>query len=89
MRVVVELLGDLEKYAGGEGKKLEVEAKEGVTVGVLLADLGVPEGTAWNAALNGRLAYADEPVTDNDSVLTVFPPIAGGAAAGRCDTRHR
>jgi molybdopterin converting factor small subunit len=77
MRVVVELLGNLRELAKNHDKRIEMEVAEGTTVGELLSQLGVTRNMAWNAAVNGKLTYADDRLSD-DSVLTVFPPIAGG-----------
>jgi molybdopterin converting factor small subunit len=77
MRVVVELFGNLRELAKDQEKRIEMEVAEDTTVGALLTELGVTRGTAWNAAVNGKLTYADDRLSD-DTVLTVFPPIAGG-----------
>lgn len=77
MRVVVELFGNLRELAKNHDKRIEMEVAEGTTVGELLSQLGVTRSTAWNAAVNGKLTYADDRLSD-DTVLTVFPPIAGG-----------
>ena len=77
MRVVVELLGNLRELAEGQNKRIEIEVPEDTTVGALLSQLGVNSRTAWNAAVDGKLTYADDRLSD-DTVLTVFPPIAGG-----------
>ncbi len=77
MRVVVVLYGDLRKYVRNGERKIEVEVEVDTTVGALLSQLGVTRSTAWNAALDGKIAHTDDRLAD-DSVLTVFPPIAGG-----------
>jgi molybdopterin converting factor small subunit len=77
MHVKVELLGDLRQYAKDGGKSIEVEVEEGATVGELMAQLGVSEDAVWNAALEGKLVYPADPLTEG-SALLVFPPLAGG-----------
>jgi molybdopterin converting factor small subunit len=77
MRVSVELLGVLQTYAGNGGQPLEVEIEAGATVGDLMAQLGVLDDEVWNASVDGKLIYADDPLVEGATVL-VFPPLAGG-----------
>ncbi len=77
MGVVVVLWGDLRKYARDGETRFEVEVEVDTTVGALLSRIGVTKSTAWNAALDGKIGHTDDRMADG-SVLTVFPPIAGG-----------
>jgi molybdopterin converting factor small subunit len=77
MRVQVELQGHLQQYAKDGGKYVEIELREGATVGELIAQLGVPAETTWNAAMNGKLVYDNDLLSDG-AVLMLFPPLAGG-----------
>ena len=77
MRVRVELHGHLQKYAKDGGTCVEIEIKEGATVGELIIQLGVSEDTTWNAAMDGNLVYNNDLLSEG-SVLMLFPPLAGG-----------
>jgi molybdopterin converting factor small subunit len=77
MRVRVELHGHLQAYAKDGDKCVDVELQEGATVGALITQLGVPEGTTWNAAMDGKLVYTNDPLVEG-AFLMLFPPLAGG-----------
>lgn len=77
MRVKVELQGHLQQYAKDGGNYVEIEIKDGATVGELISQLGVPEESTWNAALDGKLVYNNDLLSDG-AVLLLFPPLAGG-----------
>jgi molybdopterin converting factor small subunit len=77
MRVQVELQGHLQQYAKDGGRYVEIELWEGATVGELITQLGVPEETTWNAAMDGKLVYNNDLLSEG-SVLMLFPPLAGG-----------
>jgi sulfur carrier protein ThiS len=77
MKLAVEAQGELRKYIKGGQKRMEVEVADGTTVAVFLAQLGITEGESWNAALNGRLVYPEDPLIDG-AVLLIFRTIAGG-----------
>jgi molybdopterin converting factor small subunit len=77
MRVRVVLHGHLQLYAKAGGKCVEIEIKAGATVGELITQLGVPEGTTWNAAMDGKLVYNNDLLSEG-TVLMLFPPLAGG-----------
>jgi len=77
MRVVVEILGGLQRFLRDGQHKVELEVEDNITVGELLVKLGIDVNEPWNASLNGTLAYSSDIVSEG-SVLLVFPPIAGG-----------
>ncbi len=77
MRVKVELQGHLQQYAKDGGTYVEVELREGATVGELITQLGIPEETTWNAAMDGKLVYNNDLLSEG-SDLMLFPPLAGG-----------
>lgn len=77
MRVRVELHGHLQTYAKDGGKCVEIEVKEGATVGELITQLGVSAHTTWNAAMDGKLVYNNDRLSEG-AVLMLFPPLAGG-----------
>lgn len=58
-------------------RRAPVDLPPGATVRDALAAVGVDLAAPWNAALDGRLAGASDPVRDG-SELVVFEPIAGG-----------
>ncbi|MBI4281936.1 MAG: MoaD/ThiS family protein [Chloroflexi bacterium] len=77
MRVVVEVLGTLQRFVqGGEGR-VELEVEEGCTVEEALLKVGIDLYEPWNASLDGTLASLSDTVSEG-SVLLVFPPITGG-----------
>lgn len=77
MRVSVELLGVLQTYTGSEGKPVQVEIEAGATVGDLMTQLGISDKATWNASVDGKLIYPDDPLVAGTTIL-VFPPLAGG-----------
>jgi molybdopterin converting factor small subunit len=77
MRVRVELLGHLQIYAKDGDKYVDIDMPAGATVGALITQLGVPEHTPWNAAMDGKLVYTSDLLSEG-AVLMLFPPLAGG-----------
>ena len=77
MRVVVEVLGGLQRFIRDGQRSVELEVEDNITVEELLLKLGIDVNEPWNASLNGTLAYPSDIVSEG-SVLLVFPPIAGG-----------
>ena len=77
MRITVELLSDLRQHAPHLKMPMEVEVEDGSTVGELIARLGIPEDVTWNAAFNGKLIYAADPLVEGGALL-VFAPLPGG-----------
>ena len=77
MRGRVELHGHLQTYAKDGGMCVEIEVREGATVGELIAQLGVSAHTTWNAAMDGKLVYTNDRLSEG-AVLMLFPPLAGG-----------
>ena len=76
MQIDVELFGDL-RGLSKNGAKFELEVDESMTIGGLLAEIGVQDKDSWSAAINGEVAYADSPLVASAKVI-IFPPIAGG-----------
>ena len=77
MRVTVELQGHLQQYVKDGSNAVEIDIKDGATVGELISQLGVPDEATWNAALDGKLVYTNDLLSDG-AVLLLFPPLAGG-----------
>jgi molybdopterin converting factor small subunit len=77
MRVRVELYGHLQTYAKDGRTCVEIDIKAGATVGELITQLGVATHTIWNAAIDGKLVYNNDLLSEG-AVLMLFPPLAGG-----------
>lgn len=77
MRITIELHGAFERLNTGGMPRRTLEVDAGATVRDVLAGVGVDLHEPWNAALDGRLATAADPVREG-SLLIVFSPIDGG-----------
>ncbi len=77
MRVVVDVMGPLQRFIKDQQRRVEVEVEEGTTLLGLLIQLGIDTNEPWNASLNGTLGHSSNVLTEESSVI-VFPPIAGG-----------
>lgn len=79
MRVRVRLFATLTRHLPGStaGATIEVDLPAGATVASLLARIGVPQGEAHVAFVNGRIRSLDWPLQPGDEV-GLFPPIGGG-----------
>jgi molybdopterin converting factor small subunit len=82
--VEVQLFATLSRYLppGSEHGTAMVEIPEGATVEDLVRVLGIPDAMATVALVNGREAVSGAPLTPAD-VVTLFPPLAGGAERPR------
>ena len=83
MRVEVRLFATLARYLPPDQREgsAVVEIPDGSTVADVAHALGIP-GTASRIVLvNDREADEDQPLRTGD-VITLFPPLAGGAAVG-------
>lgn len=79
MEVEVKLFGNLGKYLpdGGDRFSFRKEIQEDATVGQLLKELSLPEGTPVLIMVNGRQADASYVLRDRDEI-TLFSPAGGG-----------
>ena len=77
MRVTIGALGSFRRFLPEGQSSTTVDLPEGSTVADALSAIGVPRGEAWNAGIEGQIAYADRVLEDGERLL-VFPPIAGG-----------
>ncbi len=77
MRITIELHGAFERLNPGAHPRRTLQVASGVTVGDVLVAVGVDLHEPWNAALDGRLAGAADPVPEG-SLLIVFSPVEGG-----------
>ena len=87
MKVEVQLYATLSWYLpnGAENRKAVTEFGDGLTVGNVIDQLGIPKEHPNMALVNGIHARDNAPLKDGD-VLAVFPPLAGGRGVpGRAD----
>lgn len=80
MKVEVHLFALLERYlpAGAEGDGVSLDVPEGTTVGAVVALLGIPGELSCLTVVNGLDAPPEQILAPGD-VLSMFPPLAGGA----------
>jgi molybdopterin converting factor small subunit len=82
INVRVKLYGTLRRQrpaeVGGSNRQpFTMQAPDGATVALILAELGVGQGYVGAVAVNGEAASVDSPLQDGDD-LRLFPPSAGG-----------
>jgi molybdopterin converting factor small subunit len=69
---------EVQLYAkGAQNRKAIMEFSDGLTVGKVLDQLGIPKEHPNMVLVNGVHTQDDAPLKDGD-VLAVFPPLAGG-----------
>lgn len=81
MRVEVRLFATLEAFLPPDGRDgaAELEIPEGSTVTEVARRLGIPTDLARVVLVNGRDVGSEAPLAALD-VVTIFPPLAGGAS---------
>ena len=79
MKVEVQLYATLSQYLpkGAQNRRAVMEFADGITVGRVIDQLGIPTQHPNMVLVNGIHAQDDAPLQDGD-VLSVFPPLAGG-----------
>ena len=77
MNVTVEVMTSSELVLPDGGKLTTIDLPDGSTVQDVMHALGVADGAAWNAAIDGQLVYAETTLDDGARIL-VFAPIQGG-----------
>ena len=79
MKIEVQLYATLFQYLpkGAQNRRAVMEFADGITVGQVINQLGIPTQHQNMVLVNGTHAQEDAPLKDGD-VLSVFPPIAGG-----------
>lgn len=79
MKIEVRLYATLSQYLpkGAQKRKAVMEVADGLTVGQVIDQLGIPREHPDMVLINGIQAQDNAPLNDGD-VLSVFPPLAGG-----------
>jgi molybdopterin converting factor small subunit len=77
MLVQLKLFGGLQKYLPGEEMPHVAEVPHGATIADVLRTFRIPEEKPRILFVNGRHARPEHVLQEND-VLAVFPPVAGG-----------
>jgi sulfur-carrier protein len=80
VRVEVRLFATLAAFLPSDGRDgtAELEIPEGSTVTDVTRRLGIPPDLARVVFVNGRDIGSEARLTSHD-VVTIFPPLAGGA----------
>jgi molybdopterin converting factor small subunit len=80
VRVEVRLFATLAEYLPPDGRDgaAELEIPEGSTIVEVTRRLGIPTDLARVVLVNGRDAGVEAILSARD-VVTIFPPLAGGA----------
>jgi molybdopterin converting factor small subunit len=83
VRVEVRLFATLARYlpADHDAGAASLNVADGSTVGDVARALGIPAELSRIALVNDHDATDDRPLAAGD-VVTLFPPLAGGRAAG-------
>lgn len=79
MKIEVALYATLAQYLpkGSQGHKATMECADGVTVGQVIDQLGIPKPRPTMVLINGLQAGEDTLLKEGD-LLALFPSLAGG-----------
>ncbi len=77
MKIQVKLFFNLKKYSPYPDPEFELEMDEGLKLGHVLKQLGIPDDFPKVMLINGRPAKTDQALEDGD-LLVIFPPVEGG-----------
>ena len=79
MRISVRLYGILQDYRppGSNGRLIELELEDGLSVRALAERMGIPIDTVYLAFLDEHQVPLDTPLGEGVNVK-LFPPAAGG-----------
>ena len=80
MKVEVRLFALFERYlpSGSEGDAVSLDVPPGTTVGDVMESLKIPSDLSCLTVINGRDVSPGQVLAPGD-VLSMFPPLAGGA----------
>ena len=80
MRLLVKVFATLrKKYPEvNDLNPLILEVKKGVSISEVLEQLGYVISEIHLFLLNGKKVDAETTINDNDSILSLFPPVGGG-----------
>lgn len=73
----VRLFADLPEHSRSRRRRLEIVARDGLTVREVLVDEGIDPDLVKIVMVNGMHAGLDQEVRDGDRVA-LFPPVGGG-----------
>jgi molybdopterin converting factor small subunit len=82
MTITVALYAGLARFlpSGAEGRKATVDVPDGAAVQDVIRRLGIPDDVLCIPVVNGTRVTAARVLRDGET-LSVFPPLAGGAAS--------
>ncbi|MBI2883810.1 MAG: MoaD/ThiS family protein [Candidatus Methylomirabilis oxyfera] len=80
MKIEVSLYGTLAQYlpTRTQGRTAIIDCPDGVTVGQVIDQLGIPKPYPTMLLVNGIHADPNTALQDGD-LLALFPPLAGGS----------
>jgi molybdopterin converting factor small subunit len=80
MKIEVHLFALLDRYlpVGSEGDSVSLDVPPGTTVRDVVESLKIPDELSCLTVINGRDAPPEQILAPGD-VLSMFPPLAGGA----------
>jgi molybdopterin synthase sulfur carrier subunit len=79
MTVLVKLSASLRRHMASYDpyQGIEMDARPGLTIADVMADLGIPPEGVKIIMLNGRHAKTEQVINDGDR-LSLFPAVGGG-----------
>jgi molybdopterin converting factor small subunit len=82
MTITVALYAGLARYRppGAQNRQATLDVPDGVTVREVLRQLGMPDDVACIPVVNRTRVTAERVLRDGET-LSLFPPLAGGAAS--------
>jgi molybdopterin converting factor small subunit len=82
MTIQVALYAGLTRYLprGAQNRNATLDVPDAATVLDVMRQLGVPDGVPCIPVVDGKRATAETVLRDGEK-LSLFPPLAGGAAA--------
>jgi molybdopterin converting factor small subunit len=80
MKIEIALYATLSQYLppGAQNRKAVIEVRDGATVREVMTQVGIPQDVPNILLVNGRQTPESTVLKDGE-ILTIFPPLAGGA----------